>query len=217
MWSMFNTHEDADDEEATTLTEDYSEISPITANLTAPPKPRVVPGFVGLLNQGATCYMNSLLQAHFMTPEFRNFIFSFKPKEQLGVSRCSWITKGDVDALKAFKDEKNSKRAQGSRLLLLQLQRLFTELLKLNIHSRSTSNLTEIGFQWTGKDGRVQHDAQDLNSHMMDWIEQSVGDICNSETGQISDIYEYAQKKILVVMAYFTLIYLLRTLICVLL
>jgi ubiquitin C-terminal hydrolase len=32
-------------------------------------------GFVGLANQGATCYLNSLLQSLFMTPEFRNAIY----------------------------------------------------------------------------------------------------------------------------------------------
>lgn len=34
--------------------------------------------FVGLSNQGATCYLNSLLQSLFMTPEFRQGLYSWK-------------------------------------------------------------------------------------------------------------------------------------------
>ena len=32
-------------------------------------------GFVGLVNQAMTCYLNSLLQTLFMTPEFRNALY----------------------------------------------------------------------------------------------------------------------------------------------
>ncbi len=39
--------------------------------------------FVGLGNQGATCYMNSLIQCLFMTPEFRSAIY--KVKNFLGI------------------------------------------------------------------------------------------------------------------------------------
>lgn len=32
-------------------------------------------GYVGLVNQAMTCYLNSLLQTLFMTPEFRNALY----------------------------------------------------------------------------------------------------------------------------------------------
>lgn len=34
--------------------------------------------FVGLVNQAMTCYLNSLLQALFMTPEFRNALYNWE-------------------------------------------------------------------------------------------------------------------------------------------
>jgi len=34
-------------------------------------------GFRGLSNQGATCYMNSLLQTLYMTPEFRTALYNW--------------------------------------------------------------------------------------------------------------------------------------------
>lgn len=35
-------------------------------------------GYVGLVNQAMTCYLNSLLQALFMTPEFRNALYDWE-------------------------------------------------------------------------------------------------------------------------------------------
>lgn len=35
-------------------------------------------GYVGLVNQAMTCYLNSLLQALFMTPEFRNALYKWE-------------------------------------------------------------------------------------------------------------------------------------------
>lgn len=43
--------------------------------LDLPPLKRDKSKFVGLLNQGATCYLNSLFQALFMAPEFRREIY----------------------------------------------------------------------------------------------------------------------------------------------
>ena len=41
-----------------------------------PPSKRDSKTFVGLRNQGATCYLNSLLQSFYMIPEFRKTILS---------------------------------------------------------------------------------------------------------------------------------------------
>lgn len=35
-------------------------------------------GFRGLVNQAMTCYLNSLLQALYMTPEFRNALYKWQ-------------------------------------------------------------------------------------------------------------------------------------------
>ena len=34
-------------------------------------------GYVGLVNQAMTCYLNSLLQTLYMTPEFRNALYRY--------------------------------------------------------------------------------------------------------------------------------------------
>jgi len=38
-------------------------------------------GFVGLSNQGATCYLNSLIQTLYMTPDFRNAVYRWNFEE----------------------------------------------------------------------------------------------------------------------------------------
>lgn len=103
-------------------------------------------GGVGLLNQGATCYMNSLLQALFNTPEFKLMIYSF---------RHEVAVHGD---------------AAGS--IPLQLQRLFAQLQLSRASAVSTKDLTAAcGF--SSRDAFEQHDVQELCRILFDALEVS--------------------------------------------
>lgn len=48
----------------------------IPIKLYSPAQPVI--GYRGLVNQAMTCYLNSLLQALFMTPEFRNALYKWE-------------------------------------------------------------------------------------------------------------------------------------------
>lgn len=109
-------------------------------------------GYVGLINQAMTCYLNSLLQTLFMTPEFRNAIYRWN-------LQSSENSKNDED------DGKNIKN------IPLQLQRLFLNLQTSNKKSIQTHDLTK-SFGWNSEDAFQQHDVQELSRVMFDALEQ---------------------------------------------
>ncbi|ETO02906.1 Clan CA, family C19, ubiquitin hydrolase-like cysteine peptidase, partial [Reticulomyxa filosa] len=101
-------------------------------------------GFTGIQNQGATCYLNSLLQALFMTPELRQAVYEFAYNPELHPIEKSCIP--------------------------LQLQRLFARL-QISIKGAvSTTDLTT-SFGWTDRQVYVQHDVLELADVLFDFVE----------------------------------------------
>ncbi|XP_055533774.1 ubiquitin carboxyl-terminal hydrolase 47 isoform X2 [Wyeomyia smithii] len=96
----------------------------------------------GLVNQAMTCYLNSLLQALFMTPEFRNALYN-------------WEFDGE--------DEGKS--------IPYQLQKLFVNLQTSPKSAVETTDLTR-SFGWDSAEGWQQHDIQELCRVMFDALER---------------------------------------------
>lgn len=98
--------------------------------------------YVGLVNQAMTCYLNSLLQALFMTPEFRNALYT-------------WEFDGTGE----------------TKSIPFQLQKLFVNLQTSNKPSVETTDLTK-SFGWDSTEAWQQHDVQELCRVMFDALEQ---------------------------------------------
>jgi len=91
--------------------------------------------YVGLTNQGATCYLNSLVQGLYVCPELRESLYSFEYDPVLHGAEDSCVP--------------------------LQLGRLFAELQLSTRHALTTRALTA-SFGWSQADAFRQHDAQEL-------------------------------------------------------
>ncbi|XP_069869558.1 ubiquitin carboxyl-terminal hydrolase 40 isoform X2 [Dipodomys merriami] len=142
--------------------EDYSSVSNnqygkgknLKTKTLEPPAPREFTNLSGIRNQGGTCYLNSLLQTLHFTPEFREALFSLGPEEL-----------GSLED----KDKPDAK----VRIIPLQLQRLFAQLLLLDQEAASTTDLTD-SFGWTSNEEMRQHDVQELNRILFSALETSL-------------------------------------------
>ncbi|CAI9765932.1 unnamed protein product [Fraxinus pennsylvanica] len=101
-------------------------------------------GYVGLKNQGATCYMNSLLQTLYHIPYFRKAVYHMP------------TTENDMPS--------------GS--IPLALQSLFYKL-QYNDTSVATKELTK-SFGWDTYDSFLQHDVQELNRVLCEKLEDKM-------------------------------------------
>ncbi|KAL9675747.1 hypothetical protein QQ045_003953 [Rhodiola kirilowii] len=101
-------------------------------------------GYVGLKNQGATCYMNSLLQTLYHIPYFRKAVYHMP------------TTENDLPS--------------GS--IPLALQCLFYKL-QYSLSSVATKELTK-SFGWDTYDSFLQHDVQELNRVLCEKLEDKM-------------------------------------------
>lgn len=110
-------------------------------------------GYVGLKNQGATCYMNSLLQTLFHLGEFRRAVYRML------------ITISSENA-----------HPEG---LTYALQRIFYDL-QYSPTVVKTKKLTE-SFGWDNTDAFTQHDVQELNRILCDALEEKMKKEANQQ------------------------------------
>ncbi|GJQ12090.1 hypothetical protein GpartN1_g3881.t1 [Galdieria partita] len=103
-------------------------------------------GYVGLKNQGATCYMNSLLQTLFHLGEFRKAVY----RMPITVSSDGSHPEG----------------------LTYALQRIFYDL-QYSPTVVKTKKLTD-SFGWDNTDAFTQHDVQELNRILCDALEEKM-------------------------------------------
>lgn len=130
-----------------------NESSNCKPGLPQPPAKRAKCGLCGISNQGATCYLNSLLQTLFFTTEFRDALFS------LGELELGSLTKRNPGVK--------------VRVIPLQLQKLFARLLMSDRQSVLTTELTD-SFGWINNEALQQHDVQELNRILFSAIEDSL-------------------------------------------
>ncbi|GLC41652.1 hypothetical protein PLESTB_000692700 [Pleodorina starrii] len=105
---------------------------------------RIETGYVGLKNQGATCYMNSLLQCLFNVPYFRKAVYHMPVPEN----------------------------EEPSKSLPVALQSLFYRL-QYARGPVSTKELTK-SFGWNTYDAFMQHDVQELNRVLCEKLEEKM-------------------------------------------
>ena len=115
--------------------------------------------YIGLYNQGNTCYLNSLIQTLFMTPEFRKIILNFEYNSKIHVEKKDCIP--------------------------YQLSKLFARLQLKYRNSEETKNLTK-SFQWFHNEENEQSDIQELIHILFDALNNN--EIYNLFQGDLENI-----------------------------
>ncbi|KRW99447.1 hypothetical protein PPERSA_07932 [Pseudocohnilembus persalinus] len=111
--------------------------------------------FAGIKNQGATCYLNSLIQSCFMIPEFRKAMYD--------IPLCKDIIDERTDFIK------NEKKFR----CLIAFQKILAEMESLDVRAVSTEELTK-SFGWQDNQALEQQDIQEALRVIFDALERAL-------------------------------------------
>jgi len=137
----------------TTLTYEQRKPKNCAHFLDLPPMRRDKYPFCGLKNQGATCYLNSLIQLCYMSPEFRNAILRLP------------LCKDTIEEPSGF--------APGKFKILFALQKLLSEMQDLDVRALTTEKVTD-SFGWNDNQAMIQQDIQEANRVIFDVIDRAL-------------------------------------------
>lgn len=119
-------------------------------------------GFVGFKNQGATCYMNSLLQTLYMLSAFRKAVYNMPLPEPGNENSGSFLS--------------------------YALQKVFFEL-QFSPTVVKTKKLTE-SFGWDTTDAFTQHDVQELKLILCDELAEKMKKIAPDRPNTLSTLFQ---------------------------
>eukprot|EP01062_Namystynia_karyoxenos_P019116 TRINITY_DN17162_c0_g1_i1.p1 TRINITY_DN17162_c0_g1~~TRINITY_DN17162_c0_g1_i1.p1 ORF type:complete len:1413 (+),score=351.90 TRINITY_DN17162_c0_g1_i1:125-4363(+) len=130
---------------------------------------RAATGLTGLRNQGATCYLNSVLQFLFSLTAFRNAVHRLPGSLAEARDRKLQEERAQSPDTPPAAGAVTSDPRQN---IPLQLARVFYRLAKLDEPVR-TNGLTE-SFGWTRADAFEQHDVQEMMNVLIDNLESKM-------------------------------------------
>jgi len=118
-------------------------------------------GLAGLKNQGATCYLNSLFQTLYLTPEFRKMIYDHPTP----------FSKLLPQYLDPNYDPSGEDNRKVDKDVIFQMQLLFARMQIMKAEAFTTRGVTT-SFGWHNSEIFVQHDVQELNRVLVDKLEE---------------------------------------------
>ncbi|EKX50612.1 hypothetical protein GUITHDRAFT_66749, partial [Guillardia theta CCMP2712] len=139
--------------------------------------PKVETGFVGLKNQGATCYMNSLLQSLFHIPALQRAVYKMPTEQETANKRPRHSSHPAIVS-------RSDSSSSSTDSVALALQRVFYNL-QHSKKSVGTKALTK-SFGWDALDAFTQHDVQELDRVLCDNLEEKMkGTIVDGEVPRL--------------------------------